>query len=364
MLEPAKPMRFHWSVPGTGAADATRGAQDRRDIDPMADLDAQLELCRLADRGGIDQLLLPIGFHRADPITLATHFATATRRVRFMVAVRPGIISPTYLVQQVNTVSTLTGGRVAINVVAGYSSQELRSYGDFRSHDDRFGYSDEFWTVCRALWNGEDPVDFHGRYLRVEGARVKVPFAAGARRGPELFFGGSSELAAGLAVKHGDALLRIGGTPEEIAPRIQPVLAAGREAGLLFSIIARPSRDEAIEAGRALIESAGARARRVQDRFRKESAESIGFTTTYTLGAGAADWPKPYLWLGAIPFLGPNALALVGTPDGITDALFEYRRIGVTQFLFHGRPDIESLPYFCAEILPRVREREQAMASL
>jgi alkanesulfonate monooxygenase len=355
----AKPMRFHWSIPGTGANNATRGAQDRKDINPVADLDAQMQLCRLADEGGIDSLLLPTGYQRADPIALATYFGGATKRVRYMTAIRPGTISPTLLVTQVNTVAAVTGGRITINVVAGYSSQELRSYGDFRTHDERFGYSDEFWTICHRLWDGDGPVDFDGQFLRVEGARINTPFNGDGRSRPELYFGGSSDLASDLAVRHGDALLRLGDTPENLAPRLAPVLATGTEAGLLFSIIARPTRQEAVDVGLALVEAAGEKARSNQDAFRAESAESVGFSSTYSLGYQQTQWPKPYLWSGAIAFMGPLSLALVGTPDEITDALFEYRDIGVTQFLFHGRPDLESLPYFCQEILPRIRERER-----
>lgn len=352
-------IRFHWSIPGSGVKDALRGAVDRDHVNPITDLDGQLELCQRADEGGIDSLLLPTGYQRADPIALATYFGIATERVRYMVAVRPGTISPTLLVTQVNTVAAVIGGRISINVVAGHNSEEMRYYGDFLSHDDRFRRSDEFWTICHALWRAEGPVDFTGKILRVEGARVNTPFTGESRGRPELYFGGSSELAAGMAVKHGDCLLRLGDTPARIAPGLTGVLGAGKEAGLLFSMLVRPTREEAIEAGHALIEQAGESGKAVQDKFRKQSAESVGFASTYSLGYDQAEWPEPFLWTGLIPFMGPLALALVGSPDDIADALLAYRRIGVTQFLFHGRPDLETLPYFCQEVLPRVRARER-----
>lgn len=358
------PMRFHWSVPGTGVHNATRGAQNREDINPVTDLDGQRELCRLADAGGIDSLLLPIGLHRADPVTLATSFAQDTSRVTFMAAIRPGIITPTHLVTQLNTVSVLTGGRISVNVVAGYSSKEMRAYGDFRSHDDRFGYSDEFWSICHRLWDHEGPVDFAGEHLRVEGAAVNTPYLADDRDRPELYFGGGSDLAADLAIKHGDTLLRIGDTPERIEARVRRVLAAGKRVGLLMSLVCRPTHTDAVDAAYALVGAAGAVGRGAQDRFRRDAAESVGMATSYALGDEADDWPTPYVWTGAIPYLGPNAIALVGSPDEITDALFAYRRVGVTQFLFHGRPDIEALPYFCAEVLPRVRAREAGAAAM
>jgi alkanesulfonate monooxygenase len=354
------PMRFHWSVPGTGVRDPLRGATDRAFVNPVEDIDAQRELCQLADEGGIDSLLLPTGFQRADPIALATYFGGATRRVRFMTAIRPGTISPTLLVTQVNTVAAVTGGRITINVVAGHNSTEMRYYGDFLTHDERFRRSDEFWTICHALWRADGAVDFHGDLLSVEGARVNTPFLGEhGRTRPELYFGGSSTLATDLAVKHGDCLLRLGDTPARIEPGVRRVLAAGRQAGLLFSLILRPTRAEAVEWGHAMVALAGAESRSVQDRFREQSKESVGFASTYSLGYNDSEWPEPYLWTGLIPYMGPLALALTGSPDDIADALLAYRAVGITQFLFHGRPDLETLPYFCQEVLPRVRARER-----
>ncbi|MEV4315442.1 LLM class flavin-dependent oxidoreductase [Actinocrispum sp. NPDC049592] len=353
-------MRFHWSIPGSNVRDPLRGSHDRDHVNPVEDIDGQLELCKLADEGGIDSLLLPTGYQRADPIAMATYFGGATRRVKYMVAIRPGTISPTLLVTQVNTVAAVTGGRITINVVAGHNSTEMRFYGDFLSHDERFQRSDEFWSICHALWRAEGPVDFHGSLLQVEGARVNTPFLGeNGRTRPELYFGGSSDLASDMAIKHGDCLLRLGDTPDRIRPGLQRVLDTGKATGLLFSMIVRPTRAEAIEWGHAMMERAGQAGRDVQDRFREQSKESVGFASTYALGYKESDWPEPFLWTGLIPYMGPLSLALIGSPDDIVDALFTYRRIGVTQFLFHGRPDLETLPYFCQEVLPRVRARER-----
>jgi alkanesulfonate monooxygenase len=174
-----------------------------------------------------------------------------------------------------------------------------------------------------------------------------------------MYFGGSSELATDMAIKHGDCLLRLGDTPDRIRPGIDRALRSGKEVGLLFSMIVRPTRAEAIEWGRTMVENAGSAGRAVQDKFREQSKESVGFANTYSLGYKESDWPERYLWTGMIPFMGPLSLALIGSPDDIVDALFAYREIGVTQFLFHGRPDLETLPYFCQEVLPRVRARER-----
>ena len=58
------------------------------------------------------------------------------------------------LVQQINTLSVLTRGRVSLNIVAGHTPHEQRYYGDFLAHDERYERTDEFLTICRRFWGG------------------------------------------------------------------------------------------------------------------------------------------------------------------------------------------------------------------
>ena len=78
------------------------------------------------------------------------------------------------------------------------------------------------------------------------------------------------------------------------------------------------------------------------------------------LAAKDDQWLTDYLWTGAVPFLGAPAMAIVGSPEDVTDALFEFREAGITQFLFMGWPDMDEMTRFHDEVLPRVRAREAA----
>jgi alkanesulfonate monooxygenase len=352
-------LRFHWSLPSSGGHQL-RAARPRAAADPVADLPGQQAFCQLAEEMGIGSLLLPIGFHRSDPVTLAGVFGAGTRRLTFMVAARSGIVSPTYFVQQINTVAAVTGGRVSINVVLGHSREELRYYGDYLDHDERYRRTDEFWTICGALWRREFPVDFSGEFLKVEGARINDHFACAERARPEVYFSGSSRQAAEMAVKHGDCLLCIAEPPDELAERIRPVLEQGVEAAIVCTQISRPTRDEAIQAAYDLAQTAGERGRGVQRDYRRETVESEGFARAYALSERDCQWATPYLWSGLVPYMGPPSVALVGGPDDIVDAIFSYRRAGVTQFLFQGRPDLAAMTFFGREILPRIRQREES----
>jgi alkanesulfonate monooxygenase len=353
-------LRFHWSLPSSGVANKLRGAQARTQINPVADLPAQQDFCARAENAGIDSILLPIGFQRPDPITLAGVFGAGTKRLTFMVAARSGIVSPTYFVQQINTVAAVSGGRVSINVVLGHTSSELRYYGDFLDHDERYRRTDEFWTICEALWRKEFPVDFSGEFLTVEGARINNHFVAPERTRPEVYFSGSSDLAVQIAAKHGDSLLCIAEPPDDLAERIKPALDQGIEATIVCTQISRPTHEEAVQAAYGIAAAAGEQGKAVQQSWRKETVESEGFARAYALSERESAWATPYLWSGLVPYMGPPSVAMVGDPDEITEAIFDYRRVGVTQFLFQGRPDMETMIFFGEEILPRIRRREEA----
>lgn len=345
-------LRFHWSLSSVG--ETMRAAQAQHAMSGAPDLGTHLAFCREAERCGIESLLMAFGYTRPDPFCWSAALGTRTEHINFLIAIRSGISSPTYFVQQVNTLSVITGGRVFINIVAGRAPGEHRYYGDFLPHDERYARTDEFWQICHGLWRGDKPVDFTGTHYRVEEARVNTPFASELGR-PEIFLGGSSPQAIDLAIRHADCLLTFPDSPGRLATRIRPVLASGTRVGLMVSLIAGRTRDEALERARALVESAGEQAKRVHDDVRSR-LDSVGFTSIYDMADSDA-WPAPYLWTGAVPYLGAPAIALVGSADDIVTAIGEYREVGVTQFLFTGHPDLEQMRMFGTEILPRLPDR-------
>jgi alkanesulfonate monooxygenase len=354
-------LRFHWSMSSAGAHH--RGATSRANQSGLPDISAHLEFCRRADACGMDSLLTAFGFHRPDPIVLATALATLTERITFMVAVRSGVCSPTALVQQVNTVSALTGGRICLNIVAGHTPAEQRAYGDFLSHDERYERTDEFLTICRSLWSGDGPTTFNGKYYTIDNAKLNTPFVSKERTRPEIFLGGNSLAAEQLAMKHADCLWRLPDTPERLRPRVAALVDRGVEVGLLVSVIARSSREEAVDAGYRMIESLGAKPRLTHRDFASRS-DSVAFTSTYKLAdETASGWLTPYLWSGAVPYLGAAAIALVGSAEDVANAMIEYREIGITQFLFMGWPDIEEMTFFSRAVAPLVRAKEAGASS-
>ena len=354
-------LRFHWRLPLAGeepgaASAAPPGVAARA----LPDLPSHLAFCRLAEENGIDSLLMACGFYMPDPVPLVAALGTATRQIRFMLAYRSGLIAPTGFVQQVNTLAALTGGRVSLNMVVGHSQEEQRSYGDFLSHDERYQRSDEFLTICRAFWRGGGPVDFAGKYYRIEGGRLGTPFVSAERRVPEIYLGGGSALAREIAARHADCWLRLGDAPEKLRDEVAALRGQGVEVGVRLSLIARPSRDEALAAAAALLAAGGEGW--VREVFvRGSDSESIH--DAFARASDAASWPTPWLWTGAVASRGPSAVCLVGTPDEIADAILEYRRVGVSQLILSSWANHDAVTYFGHEILPRVRLRERELVA-
>lgn len=347
-------LRFHWSM--SAAGDPYRATKARAANSGIPDVEAHIGFCRLAEQCGLDYLLTAFGFHRPDAMVLAAALGMVTERIRFLIAVRSGLYSPTFFAQQVNTISVLTGGRVGLNLVNGHSEQEQRYYGDFLDHDQRYARSDEFLDICRALWADTGPVTYSGKYYSVEGAVLNTPFVAPDARMPELYVGGASLQAVQQARKYDACLLTTPASPERLAARLAPLRERGGRAGLIVALIARPTRAAAIAAAEELLARSGAAAQMVHRSFRAQS-KSGAFSAAFDQSL-ACEWLTPTLWTGAVPFLGPSATALLGSYDEIADALLAYGQDGVGEFLFLGWPDTDEMRRFADDVAPRVRERE------
>jgi alkanesulfonate monooxygenase len=353
-------LRFHWSLSQVG--DKFRRANATANMKGLFSLETQVEFCRAAEESGIDSLLMAFGFTRPDPMTLSAALGMKSDKIKFMIACRPGVTSPTAFVQQINTVSALTNGRVHINIVTGHTPQELRFYGDFLQHDQRYERTDEFLTICRAFWDAGGEVNFQGKYFQVENGRLNTPFVSSERRSPEIFLGGNSALAEQLAVKHADCLWRFADTPENLRSRVPQITACGTEVGLLVSILVRPTREAAISDAYAMVRSLSAQQPQTFGKQFAQRTDSVAYRSTLEMAEKSeSDWLTPWLWTGAIPYLGAPAIALVGGPEEIATALMEYKQVGISQFLFMGWPDLDEMTYFGREVLPLVRERERAL---
>lgn len=354
-------LRFHWMLPRGGERPGQSNvlSSDPKSIG-LPDLDAQLNFCRRAEEIGIDSLLTAFGYFRPDPMVLATALGMATQKSKFIVAYRPGLISPTLFVQQVNTLAALTNGRVSLNIIAGYSQKEQGYYGDFLGHDQRYHRAGEFLEICQGLWRGDGGSSFKGNYYQVEAAQLNTPFVSKERSSPEIYVGGGSPQAQEVAARYGSCWLTLIDTVENLRPQVQSMLVQGIEVGLRCSVIARPTRKEALEAAYSLTDSANNPNKEWVEKVFVQTNDSQSIKARFDQVKEAdSDWITPCLWRGAVPYFGPSSVALVGTPLEIAEAILAYKQIGCSQFILSGSNQFDAITYFGEEVLPLIRKMEK-----
>jgi alkanesulfonate monooxygenase len=354
-------LRFHWMLPkggevGMKTAQETNRVLTTRSTSPAAlpDMEGWTHFARRAEEAGIESVLLSFSRYEPDTIFVACAVGRATARLKFIIAYRTGLMQPATFVQQVNTLSGLIGGRLALNVVAGSSPAEQRGYGDFLEHDERYARAEEFLKICRSFWLNNGPVNFDGRYWRVEGGRLNTPFLAPDRAAPEIYVSGHSEQAQQLALGQGSSWLRLVDTPEKLAPQVAQFRARGVEVSLRLCVVCRPTREEAVKAAEALLpdEEIGRQERGILTRSDSQTLKQA------LAAADEVGWMNRNLWAGLVPYYGSSAITLVGSPAELAEAFLEYKRIGVTQFIISGWPKLEEMVIFGREVIPLVRAAE------
>ncbi|MEG4572620.1 FMNH2-dependent alkanesulfonate monooxygenase [Microcoleus sp. N3A4] len=329
------------------------------------------QIAQAVDHLGFTGALLPTGRSCEDAWVVASSLMAVTEKMRFLVAIRPGLMSPGVAARMAATFDRLSDGRLLINVVTGGDPVELAGDGVHLSHDARYELTDEFLTVWRGMLEGsnstnvrEQEVNFSGEYLQVKGGKVLFPPVQTPY--PPLWFGGSSPIAQQIAAKHIDVYLTWGEPPQQVAKKIEAVkkLAAEQGRTLRFGIrlhvIVRETEGEAWDDANRLIkyvdEDAIAAAQKAYARMDSEGQKRM---TELHTGSREALEISPNLWAGIGLVRGGAGTALVGDPDTVVARMLEYSELGIETFIFSGYPHLEEA-YRVAELLfPRLPLKNQ-----
>ncbi|WP_348767982.1 FMNH2-dependent alkanesulfonate monooxygenase [uncultured Salinisphaera sp.] len=314
------------------------------------------QIAQSADQLGYYGVLLPTGRSCEDSWVVASALAPLTERLRFLVAVRPGLQSPSVAARMTATLDRLSNGRLLINVVTGGDPVENAGDGIFLDHGERYEVTREFLDVYQRLLKGET-VNHSGKHLRIEDGRLLFePVQSG---GPPLYFGGSSEPAIEVAANTVDKYLTWGEPPAQVAEKIATVRAAAAKAGrdVTFGIrlhaIVRETDAEAWAAADKLIshldDETIASAQKVFARM-----DSVGQARMSKLHGGRRDKLEisPNLWAGVGLVRGGAGTALVGSPETVAERMREYQAAGVDTFIMSGYPHLEEAWRFGEMVLP------------
>lgn len=358
----ASDLHFHWFLPtyGDSRGLVAGGHGTSMSGDRPATRRYLAQVAAAAEANGFESLLTPTGAWCEDAWLTAALLADSTERIGFLVALRPGLMSPTLAAQMAATLQWQTRGRLLVNVVTGGESREQRAYGDFLDKDGRYAKTDEFLEIVRRLWASDDPVTFRGEHVAVEDAVL------GRRPDPvpPVFFGGSSPAGIRVAARHADTYLTWGEPPAAVADKLDRVRAAaaghGRSPshGIRLHVISRDTSEQAwAEAERLLRGIDPADVARVQASL--GASESEGQRRMLELHGGRADSLEvsPNLWAGVGLVRGGAGTALVGSHEEVADRIEEYAALGLSHFVLSGYPHLEEAYTFGEGVLPVLARR-------
>src|ERR1700727_2297216 len=140
--------------------------------DRPADLRYLTQLAQAAEINGFEAVLTPTGLWCEDAWLSTAMLIQSTERLKYLVAFRPGLVSPTLAAQMATTFQWQSQGRLLLNVVTGRESLAREAFGDFLEKQDRYARCGEFLDIVRRLWTSESPVTAAGEHLRGEQASL------------------------------------------------------------------------------------------------------------------------------------------------------------------------------------------------
>ncbi|GHF39769.1 LLM class flavin-dependent oxidoreductase [Streptomyces sp. NRRL_ISP-5395] len=356
-------LTFHWFLPTNGDSRHVVGGGHGTPVtaaggDRPPTVRYLAQIARAAEDLGFTGALTPTGAWCEDAWLTTAMVSQHTERLKFLVAFRPGFVSPTLAAQMASTYQRQTGGRLLLNVVTGGESHEQRAYGDFLDKDARYARTGEFLEIVRQLWDGKT-VDLAGEHLRVEQARLtRLPDPV-----PEVYFGGSSPAAGQVAARHADVYLTWGEPPAQVAEKIAWIRGLAAEQGrtvrfgIRLHVITRDTSGAAwAEADRLLAGFDPDTVRTVQEGLAR--SESEGQRRMLELHGGGRDGLEihPNLWAGIGLVRGGAGTALVGSHTEVAERIREYHALGIDEFVLSGYPHLEEAYWFGEGVLPRLAE--------
>jgi dimethylsulfone monooxygenase len=318
-----------------------------------------LRLARMADEAGID-FLLPIGRWKGyggdtdyqgetlETLTWASGLLASTRRITVFGTVHAPLFNPVIAAKEMVTADHIGEGRFGLNIVVGWNEGEFEMFGvEQREHDARYDYAQEWIDVIKLIWSDREDFDFGGKYFDMKGIRGKPKPYGGSR--PLMMNAGSSGVGQAFAIRNCDAFFiqasRV--SLAETAARVAGVQALARQSGrgigvyTVGVITCRPTRKEA------------------EDYYHYSIVEHADWSAVDGILALKDISPQTvpmeeYLTKRSQYAQGMGGLPIIGDPDFVASQLADLSKAGLTGIGISLVNYIEELPFFCAEVLPRL----------
>jgi FMNH2-dependent dimethyl sulfone monooxygenase len=318
-----------------------------------------LRLVKMADDAGID-FMLPIGRWKGyggdtgyqeatlETVTWACGLLAATRRITVFGTVHAPLFHPIIAAKQMVTADHIGEGRFGLNIVVGWNEGEFEMFGvEQREHATRYEYAQEWIDAIKLMWSDRDDFDFDGVFIKLKNVRAKPKPHAGTQ--PVIMNAGASSVGRAFAVKNCDAFFMQSSrtSVEETAQRVAEVKAEGLALGRAISVFTvgvitcRPTMKQAEEYHHHV----------VVEQADWPAVDQLLALRNITLATVSRE---EFMRHRSQYAHGNSGVPIVGNPDHVAGQLIELSRAGLTGIAVSLVNYADELPYFRAEVLPRL----------
>jgi alkanesulfonate monooxygenase len=349
-------LEFGWYLPSSG--DTTSYAAGPNVVPAGTEMFDRV--VQAAEAAGFEYLLVPVAIPCWEAWVTTAFMAGRSSAIRMLVAARPGYINPVMLAKMVTTFDQLTGGRIAVNLIAGQSESENAADGIRYGKEDRYALMAEEVAIMKALWTAKAPLDWEGRFHTLRGARVVPPPLQQPH--PRFYLGGGSRQAWEISAAHADVHLFWGDRPETVAEQMAEIraMAEGQGRGdaigfgMRLQIICRETEEEAWAAADELVRDVSEERSAA---VRANIANSVANQRVQALLAETGGLIAPNLWAGLAKARQGAGVAIVGNPVQCADVIQRFIAIGCHSFCLSGYLHDEEAERFGRLVRPILVER-------
>jgi dimethylsulfone monooxygenase len=317
-----------------------------------------LRMAKLADETGLD-FLLPIGRWKGyggetnfegttyETLTWAAGLLAATERVCVFGTVHAPLLHPVFAAKQMVTADHIGRGRFGLNIVCGWNVDEFAMFGiDPKQHDARYEHGEEWIRAIFAMWESTEPFDVDGRFFSLRGV-IADPKPYGGSR-PIIMNAAFSPVGREFAYRNCDYLFTSLRDHAQGADAVDQARAGaaknGRDVGVFTPgyIVCRPTRAEAEEYHRYYAEENG-------------DWEAVDGLVGTSLRSGSVGISEEVYRQLRIRFAGGHGgFPIIGSPDDVANELAQISADGFDGYAFSFVNYVDELPFFAAEVLPRL----------
>ncbi|NPD14794.1 dimethyl sulfone monooxygenase SfnG [Xinfangfangia sp. D13-10-4-6] len=352
-------LKFAYWVPNVSGGLVISNIEQRTSWTP----EYNRKLAQIAEKAGFDYALSQIRFtagygadNQHESVTFSQDLLAHTEKLKVIAAILPGPWNPALAAKQIATISHLSNGRIAVNIVSGWFRGEFAAIGEhWLDHDERYRRSEEFIRALRGIW-GEESYTFRGDFYRFNDYSLK-PKPIDPQ--PEIFQGGSSRAARDMAARVSDWYFTNGNTPEGLRAQVADIQAKAAlnnrrvKIGINAFAIVRETEEEA----KAVL----------QEILDKANPEAVAGFAGQVKNAGAAspegegNWAKS-TFEDLVQYNDGFRPNLIGTPQQVAERIVALKEAGADLVLLGFLHFQEEVAAFGEHVLPLIREIEAARA--